>query len=200
MHVRSKFDGGKQINRSQKGSWQSRCAGAALRMNEGSSWGPMCWKKVTGMQPSRTFETVAASRSKKVAKDRKRSDNSLQSRLDYSRHDGGPNALDVSPDLPATDLHDLMTSYYLAHVKVNESEATKITINTTGQGDDDNTKIIWHEERRKRITASNVGKIAKRRATTKVSSTVQLLLNAKFQGNSATNWEPFVRKIATENT
>ena len=140
------------------------------------SWGPMCWKKVTGMQPSRTFETVAASRSKKVAKDRKRkattkekirrkkckrSDNSLQSRLDYSRHDGGPNALDVSPDLPATDLHDLMTSYYLAHVKVNESEATKITINITGQGDDDNTKIIWYEERRKRITALNVGKIAK---------------------------------------
>ena len=37
MHVRSKFNGGKQINRSQKGSWQSRCTGAALKMNEGPS-------------------------------------------------------------------------------------------------------------------------------------------------------------------
>ena len=36
-----------------------------------------------------------------------------------------------------------------------------------------------------------LGKIAERRAITKVSSTVQLLLNVKFQGNSATNWGIF---------
>ena len=34
MPIRSKFDGGKQINRSQSGSWEGRCAGAALRVNE----------------------------------------------------------------------------------------------------------------------------------------------------------------------
>ena len=108
MHVRSKFDGGKQINRSQKGPWQSRCAGAASWMNEGPSWGPKCWHKITGMQPSSTFEKVAANRvshgqakksyhnRKDEAKKHKWSDNKLQSRLDYSRHDGGPNALDVS--------------------------------------------------------------------------------------------------------
>ena len=83
-----------------------------------------------------------------------------------------------------------MVSYYLAHVKVTESAATKIMIDTTGQGDD-NSKILWHEERRKRLTASNVGKIAKRRVTTKVGSSVQQLLNTKFQGNSATNWGIF---------
>ena len=32
MHIRSKFDGGKQINRSQSGFWEARCAGAALRV------------------------------------------------------------------------------------------------------------------------------------------------------------------------
>ena len=85
---------------------------------------------------------------KNLTKKCKRSDNLLQSRLDYSHHDGGPNALDVSPDLPVSDLHDLMASYYLAHVKVTESAATKIMIDTTGQGDD-NSKIPWHEERRK---------------------------------------------------
>ena len=80
-----------------------------------------------------------------------------------------------------------MVSYYLAHVKVTETAATKITIDTTGQADDDNSKIFWYEERRKRLTASNVGKIAKRRTTTKVGPAVQQLLNSKFQGNSATN-------------
>ena len=72
MHVRSKFDGGTQINRSQKGSWQSRCAGAALRMNEGPGWGPVYWKNVTGLPPSDTFKAVTAERAGKATQDRKR--------------------------------------------------------------------------------------------------------------------------------
>ena len=55
------------------------------------------------------------------------------------QYDGRPNALDISPDLPATDLHDLMISDYLAHVK--ESGAAKIVNKATGQDDDYSTKI-----------------------------------------------------------
>ena len=33
MNIHCKFDVGKQINRSQHGSWEGRCAGAALRVN-----------------------------------------------------------------------------------------------------------------------------------------------------------------------
>ena len=69
MHIRSKFDGGKQINRSQKGSWQGRCAGAALRINVGPSWGTVCWENNTGLPPSNTFKTVATKMSKKVIED-----------------------------------------------------------------------------------------------------------------------------------
>ena len=69
MHIRSKFDGGKQINRSQRGSWQSRCAGAGLRINEGPNWGPACWKNNTGLSPSKTFKVVAAKRTETANKD-----------------------------------------------------------------------------------------------------------------------------------
>lgn len=55
MHIRAKFDGGKQINRSQRGSWNARCAGAALRYNEGPTWGPTCWEKVTSNPPNNVF-------------------------------------------------------------------------------------------------------------------------------------------------
>ena len=83
-----------------------------------------------------------------------------------------------------------MMSYYSAHVKVTESTSTRITVDTVGQGDD-TSSMLWHEERRKRLTAYNVGQIAKRRATTKVGPSVQQLLNRKFQENVATNWGTF---------
>ena len=99
MHIRSKFDGGKEVNRSQSGSWEGRCAGAGLRANKGPEWGPACWAKVTTSERNKCFRSVSAAKSKKGAADykrkakddvklkrkrRKRNDNSLQSRLDYS--------------------------------------------------------------------------------------------------------------------
>lgn len=204
MHIRSKFDGGKQVNRSQRGSWEGRCAGAGLRVNEGPEWGPACWAKVTNSEASKCFKSVSAAKSKKViadykrkAKDdvklqrkrRKRSDNSLQSRLDYSRHDNrGPNATEVPTDICISNLHELMVSYYNVNVKITEPVAQKIAINTIDQGDGELGSQIWHEERRKRITSSNVGQIAKRKKNTKVNSTIKMLLYSKFRGNKATDW------------
>jgi len=72
MHIRSKFDGGKQINQSQKGSCQGRCAGAALKMNGGADWGPVYWEKVTCLPPSSTFTAVTKKACEILAKDRKR--------------------------------------------------------------------------------------------------------------------------------
>ena len=122
-------------------------------------------------------------------KRRKRNDNSLQSRLDYSRYDNkGPNATEVYSDVSASNLCELMVSYYNANVKIAESTTQKIAITTIDQGDGDFSSQVWHEERRKRITSSSVGEIAKRKKTTKVNSTVTKLLYSKFRGNRATDW------------
>lgn len=72
MHIRSKFDGGKQINRSQAGSWQGRCAGAGLRCNEGAGWGPTAWQRAVHTEPSSVFKNAAANAIKRTNKDRKR--------------------------------------------------------------------------------------------------------------------------------
>ena len=47
---------------------------------------------------------------------------------------------------------------------------------------------IWKAERRIRITSSMAGTIAKRRATTQVTSTLHNMLYTKFSGNEATRW------------
>jgi len=80
-----------------------------------------------------------------------------------------------------------MMSYYSANIKVTEATATRLSIDTVDQGE----SVVWYEERRKRLTASNVGKIAKRRATTKVGTTGQQLLHTKFHGSVATSWGNF---------
>ena len=80
-----------------------------------------------------------------------------------------------------------MIKYYDANIKVTEALAEKITINTMGQSTGE-FEQKWLEERRKRITASSVGPIAKRKPTTKVASKVKQLLYSKFHGNRATDW------------
>ena len=102
MHVRSKFDGGKQINRSQAGSWNGCCAGAGLRCNKGAAWGPKSWEQALSVQPSDVFQEVSAAAVKETEKARKRkasenaklqwkraryssNNNTLSSRRAYSR-------------------------------------------------------------------------------------------------------------------
>lgn len=212
MHIRSKFDGGKQINRIQSGSWQNRCAGASLRQNLGPAWGPTVWKEITNSEANDTFTKVSntlekeatTSRMKKATVEAKQtrklnkkqsSDNSVQSRRDYSRYDGGRNADDVDTDLPPEFLKENVLQFYNTYLNISEAEVKNIEVLTRSQGLDDTSSHIWLAERRKRITASSVGRIAKRRPSTKVASTIKQLLYSTFKGNVATRWgtlqEPF---------
>ena len=118
MHIRSKFDGGKQINRSQSGAWQGRCAGAGLRQNLGAEWGPEVWQKVTGRAANSVFTVASRTNCKQLENDKKRkatdqakssrratkykktNDNSTQARHDYARHDDGPGVKEVVSDIP----------------------------------------------------------------------------------------------------
>ena len=177
MHIRCKFDGGKQINRVQSGSWQGRCAGAGLRQNLGPNWGPKTWTDVTGTQPNVVFNNCSHERVALAEECRKRkstdkamevrqmanrrpSAESSQGRKDYSHHDGGQNAEDVDTDLPPQYLKELMDKFYDTQVKADEQKVEDQVL-TRNQGSDENSAHVWLAERRKRITASTVGRIAK---------------------------------------
>ena len=89
-------------------------------------------------------------------------------------------------DLSTDNLHDIMIKYYKANIMVTEVSAEQININTMGQSSSE-FEQRWHEKRRKRITASNVGQIAKCKPTTKVASKVKQLLYSKLHGYRATD-------------
>ena len=55
MHIWSKFDGSKVINRSQSGSWQYRCMRAGLQQNLGKLWAPKIWSEMTGSNTNKVF-------------------------------------------------------------------------------------------------------------------------------------------------
>ena len=215
MHIRTKFDGGKQINRSQRGSWEGRCTGAGLRLNEGPVWGPTCWEKAVSVPANTVYKSYTTTLTRVVDQDRKRKssqqakqqrkksrqtsvDNSLSSRSSYSRYDGGPNATDVPQDVPPNHLQDLMVSFYKTKVVVTQQRAKELQLLTVQHGYDEVACSIWKAERRLRITSSIAGTIAKRRPTTQVRSSVHTMLYSKFSGNEATRWGLSQEKTTAE--
>ena len=199
MHIRSKFDGGKVINRSQSGSWQNRCMGTGLQQNLGKAWGPTVWSEMTTSTPNRIFVDVANTMHKQAESTRKRkstdkskenrrkskyarTENSVMARKAYSRHDDGTCPDEVVEDVPPQYLEELKDGFYKTKVKVTPEEATGIEQETREQHASD----MWQRERTVRVTASTVGSLLKMRTTTRPSKKVETMLYSGFKGSQAT--------------
>ena len=124
-----------------------------------------------------------------ATKYRKTNDNSLQARRDYARHDGGPDVREVHQDIPGDYLQRMAMGYYHAHICLSGAKTLELESATRDQGmGDDIGANLWMAERRKRVTASSCGQIAKCRTMTKVAILVKTLLYSSFRGNTATQW------------
>ena len=201
MHIRTKFDGGKVVNRSQSGAWENRSMGAGLRQNLDADWGPQVWTSMTDYSPNKVYTNVAGRCAERVKKDRERknmeadkekrrrskyapTDDTAAARSAYSRHDGGTTPKEVTDDIPPEQLEQLKMSFYRTKVVVTEQEVMEIEESTRDQAEN----IRWLVERRKRLTASKVGSIVKMKKNTKRSKRVQNLLYSTFKGNEATRY------------
>ena len=130
MYVRSKFDGGKVINRSQSGSWQHRCMGAGLKHNMGDQWSPQAWREMTNSSLNKVFAYTAEVSARKLNKDRKRKAtskvkenrrrskyakldaNSATARRAYNRHDDGISPEEVMDDVSPEHLEELKSTIF----------------------------------------------------------------------------------------
>ena len=200
MHIRSKFDGGKVVNRSQSGSWQYRCMGAGLQQNLGKSWAPKLWSEMTASNASKVFVNATKSASKiaesnkqrkatEIVKERRRKanvgkENTQQAWKAYNRYNNGCYPDDIVDDVSPCYLQQLMDGFYTTKVTVTAEEANEIEQQTRDQ----HASASWERERKIRITASKAGPLAKMRKTTKRSKKVEELLYSRFRGNQATRY------------
>lgn len=102
----------------------------------------------------------------------------------YSRHDGEIEPDDGAEDTSPATLDQLKKSYFEAQVVVTEEQIKEIEIVTRDQ----TRSKHWKEERKKRLTASRVGAVAKMKKKTKRANKVKDLLHSTFRGNEATRY------------
>lgn len=148
--------------------------------------------------PNKIYTNTAEHSAKTVEKDRKRKatekakesrrrskyqriDDTPAARRAYNRYDEGISPDEVTDDIPLDQLKQLCEDFYRMKVITTEEQAKVIEYDTRQQSD----CAQWLVERRQ---ASNVGSIAKMRATTKKGNRVKELLYSSFRGNEATRY------------
>jgi hypothetical protein len=196
MNVRMKLDGGKVINRCGRGSWHARCYGGALRMNFGQEWSPQVWEQCTGIPAGKFFKqhyarlkqmraNSAISRKKPdvKARARKRKSNFLtSSHTKKAKRAYGPDALDVTADLPEVELKAAIAKYTGQHFQLSNAEIKTMEYDTREQS----SSGLWRTEHKKHLTSSVFGEIVKRRKTTRCALLVKRIIYPSFKGNTFT--------------
>ena len=192
MAIRSKFDGGKVINRCSRGSWNTRCYGGALRKNLGTGWSPVTFQTVTETPAGIYFHQLARRQTQKLVaskkykakpeskvKRRKRKiqnvteSNSKKAKIAYGSN------LDDSPDVNSEKLKQLCETFMKEKVTKTDEEIKSIENDSIEQSNSD----IWKKERHVRLTSSNFGKVISRRSTNVSGLLVERMLYSKFKGN-----------------
>jgi hypothetical protein len=194
MSIRAKFDGGKVINRCNRGSWHARCFGGALRYNLGSEWSPTAWEKVSGTAPGLHFDGLFKNRQRQTAiRRRVQSQPEFKKRLWKRKHaaatksntkrarlEYGPEAVEVIPDCSSDNLKVATDNFLRTQIHLEEAKLQEITDTTQDQ------YFEWKQERKKRLTASNFKSVVDRNPSIKVAPLVRRLLYDSFKGNAYT--------------
>ena len=202
MAIRAKFDGGKVINRCNRGSWNTRCYGGALRKNLGSAWSPLTFQTATQTEAGIYFHQLARRQTQQLvsskkykakpeSKDirRKRKLNDLKETTSKKAKIAYGSNLDDTPDVSKEKLAELCAAFLNKNIRKNEDEIQAIENASVEQCNSD----IWKKERHIRLTSSNFGKIMSRRLNNVSTSLAQRMLYSKFKGNIHT-----IRGLAQE--
>lgn len=182
-----KFVGGKRINFSLRGAYQSRCEAAALSFNSSGEYHRIINKAVFGHSPKGFYKKFYLNKIKQKLKTKVKKNLFPQkrkiSKQSLPDQDYGPNAHYIPLDLSSQEYKDKAQAF-VSSLSKSVEEIKNLERNTLGQ----KSNPQWIQERLMRLTASNVGQICKMRATTSPVNLIKNLLYGNFFGNKATRY------------
>lgn len=196
-HAVAKFVGGKRINFTGRRSYEARCQGAVVQHNTGMAQYKL-HKSMFGTSPGIFTKTCQVKRKRKVNLDRQRRNKIPKTRRSLftgrnqklkTDKDYGPNV--QAPDMPEMELKQ-QKKEYLASLNLNNEKREELERKTRQQSESPE----WLEERRKRVTASNFGRICKRRPTTSCQNLVRNLLYGTVKCTQAMLYGHFHEELA----
>ncbi|KAH3830252.1 hypothetical protein DPMN_103493 [Dreissena polymorpha] len=196
MHMRTKFDGGKVYNLCNRGSWHTRCYGGCLRKNVGPQWSPTVWKQVTDSSPGYHFIKLYEERDKQLTLSnqskskpqaqsnrwKRKVSTANESTSKSAKSSYGNEAIQCEDDVDASVLNTKCDQFMSHHINISNDTINAITTLT----EDQSNSQVWHQERRNRITASNLGLILKWKTSISVKNIVEQLLYKTVRGNEFT--------------
>ncbi|CAG9772349.1 unnamed protein product [Ceutorhynchus assimilis] len=177
-----KFVGGKRNNFSKKGSYQTRCAAAAISFNVGSGDFHLTIGKAIGNATPEAYTKKYADKLKIKRSKKKKLFSKKQTNAHLPDKDYGPDA-NAESDL-TEERYQFKKKIFLKELGKSGEEIAKLGKETEGQSG----SPLWKQERSLRLTASNFGTVYKMRKTTSCENTVKNLLYSKFIGSSATRY------------
>lgn len=178
-----KFVGGKRVNFSLRGSYQTRCEAAALSFNLGCDYHKKLNEAITGRRPSQLMESYSSKRRRIRLRPKKKFFHQTRRKMAVPDKDYGPEA-NIQPLSLEDKRYKELEEEFLKKLKKTPEEIDQLEKATIGQSGNP----IWIQERSYRITASHFGQICKMRPTTPCTNTVKNLLYSKFTGNQATRY------------
>lgn len=180
-----RLSGGKIYNRNLRGRYQFDCMMAGLQFNNKSEWARRCFEKTFNYQLSSVACKYTRVLASKVFKKR---DSVYQCthnarRAMRRKHVGAPDenygnvTSDPSPPEDPIELEKKCEAYMNSLI-IDSAKQNEIETSTKAQSN----SLLWREERCKRLTASNFGKICKMKNNTPCSKTViQIVYNTQIK-------------------
>ncbi|KAJ8893025.1 hypothetical protein PR048_005606 [Dryococelus australis] len=181
----AKYNAGKQINFTQRGSFKCRCTVARIRFQKDHSWKVSPFKKLTGRSLGMVHNTLLKRVHQHVTATCRKLEYAGTEKKVKCQKIFAPADEDYGPDSeePENISEVQKSELFQKTLSVTAEGQDHIVQQTTGQSD----CKLWHNMRRIRLTASNYRAVCRIKETTSCSSIVKQLL-----------YKPPLTKAATE--
>lgn len=182
MSILARFNCGKRLNLSGRGSFDMRCDLTALRYNLGPEWHVNSYKRELGMSPGKYFQSYidrsVRSRTLSAMKSQNSSRSVTKLPAVEKNMDYGVYAEQVEPTPEEIEISKKRT---MEKLRVTEEQRNDIAMSTINQFENGR----YRAEKKNRLTASKFGAVMARRNTTRCHGLVkEILYPSEFQSES----------------